>query len=217
MKRPLAGALFAAAALSVSSLGVVGAAHAETAPPPPEASTAPSQTISGGQSDTNQITVECTNPDDASLHLVAQLNFVRLAPTTGTPPSYTQTADITTIAAFANDANSTWTGSTPSTAFPNAPTTPSLVDPTATLASIEVKLFGDVTDALTPPPVVFDQTIYNWDGTFNFSPKQDHVSYGTLTAHWTKAGGAQRDEILACSYPGTGHGFPTYGPNYGYH
>jgi hypothetical protein len=194
MKRPLAGALFAAGALSLSALGAAGSAQAETTPPGNVTTT-----TSG-----NQVTVTCVHPDDATLTSRAQINFVSLTPTSTTTPSYTELADITTIDAFATDAKSA---------------DPTLVNSADHVSSIEVKIYGNTRDALTGPPVLFDETHYNGTGkigVFHFEVNRDHISYGTITVHWSKAGGAKDGEVLTCSYPNAGPGFPTgTGPNYG--
>jgi hypothetical protein len=191
MKRPLAGALLAAAAVSLSALGAVGAAQAETVQP---------GNVTVSQTGTNQLTVTCPHPDDTSLSIVAQINFLSLAEVGS---SYTEAADIASIDAFATDAHSA---------------DATLVNSSDTVQSIEAKLYSNVTDAITKPAVIYDETVYNGPThKFHFNVNRKHVSYGTLIAHWSKAGSSQGDEVLACSYPNNsnGKGAPTTGPNFG--
>jgi hypothetical protein len=99
MNRPLAGALFAVGALTLSALGAAGAAQAETVQPG-------NVTPNPGPG-TNQLTITCPHPDDSTLNAAAVITFASLAPVSG---SFTEAADITSIDAFATDTKSPYEG-----------------------------------------------------------------------------------------------------------
>jgi hypothetical protein len=210
MKRPLAGALFAAGALSLSALGAAGAAQAETVQP--------GNVLPFVNSDGTQITIQCPHPNDGTLNSVAEINVGAQVGTS--PTSFTPNLDISTIDAFATDANSTWTPE----GYYNNPVTPgtitTLVNSADHVSSVEIKLYSSVTDAITKPAVIDDQTLFNGtgkSGSFHFVFNKNHVSYGTMIVKWSKAGVAQDGEELACSVPNNSgtEGAPNTGPQFG--
>jgi hypothetical protein len=208
MKRSLTSAL-AAGALSLTALTAGGTAQAETVQP------SNVQVYPNGAG--TQTTIQCPHPNDSSLNSVAEVNT---GAAVGTSPniSYTPNMDISTIDAFATDAHSTWAPESYYTSAGGLLKT--LVNSADTVDSVEIKLYGSVTDAITKAVVIFDETHYNGTGkmgSFHFDISQNHVSYGTMIVHWSKAGVAQDGEVLACSLPNASgnEGAPSTGPQFG--
>ncbi|HEY1841975.1 MAG TPA: hypothetical protein VGG53_17455 [Mycobacterium sp.] len=194
MKRPLAGALFAAGALSLSALGAAGAAQAETVQPG-------NVTVAPGPN-SNQFTITCPHPDDNTLNAAATVTTGSQI-TSGANTSYTQMTDISSIDAFATDTKAV---------LPYSTFTPNLTVAGNAVESVEIQLYSDVTDAITKAKMIYDGILFhNSTHEFHFNVNKNHVSYGTMIVHWSKAGVAQDDEVLACSFPNTSthNGTPT--------